>query len=125
MSGNDPREYFQLTVKGACSQKCFNQVFQLKTQRYVVEKLLKWSQAVLDFLWQRREDNLSFIIGRNTLKSRWNFYVNVPKLIKFTKLFTHSDFIVHVFPRKFYIRRNRSKISSFETGRTVIAHLLP
>ena len=28
-------------------------------------------------------------------------------------------------PRKFYIRRNNSKFDSIETGRRVIAHLLP
>ena len=30
-----------------------------------------------------------------------------------------------IFPRKFYIRRNNNKIDSIETGRIVIAHLLP
>ena len=30
-----------------------------------------------------------------------------------------------VSPRKFYIRRNNNKVNSKETGRIVIAHLLP
>ena len=30
-----------------------------------------------------------------------------------------------VSPRKFYIRRNNNKVDSKETGRIVIAHLLP
>ena len=30
-----------------------------------------------------------------------------------------------VSPRKFYIRRNNNKVDSKETGRLVIAHLLP
>ena len=30
-----------------------------------------------------------------------------------------------ILARKFYIRRNNNKLNSIETGRTVIAHLLP
>ena len=30
-----------------------------------------------------------------------------------------------VSPRKFYIRRNNNKVDSKETGRIVIAHLIP
>ena len=36
-----------------------------------------------------------------------------------------SGFVIYFEARKFYIRRNNNKVDSVETGRIVIAHLLP
>ena len=44
----------------------------------------------------------------------------IPKVFFFTVKSKHL-----LKTRKFYIRRNNNKVDSIETGRIVIAHLLP
>ena len=56
-----------------------------------------------------------------------HFFLKVEPIIPFSGRLTliKKSILILVEPRKFYIRRNNNKIDSTETGRIVIAHLLP
>ena len=53
-------------------------------------------------------------------------YINLLKYFSLKSFLWTRFFLIFILrPRKFYIRRNNNKVDSIETGRIVIAHLLP
>ena len=81
--------------------------------------------------------SLNYFKERNYLRDEFSwFFRTFAKLAKLNprekstgsqlaKLNLREKISFFIFPRKFYIRRNNNKIDSIETGRIVIAHLLP